>query len=58
MQLGKSQKAGVKGVQTELEPVIASWQPTKLNLEKKFIVNNYSPKLRWLLANSARVSRR
>ena len=42
MQLGKSQKAGVKRVQTELEPVIASWQQTKLNLEKKFIVKNYS----------------
>ena len=38
MQLGKSQKPGVKRVQTELEPVIASWQQTKLNLEKKFIV--------------------
>ena len=58
MQLGKSQKAPVKRVQTELEPVIASWPQTKLNLEMKFIVNNYSPKLRWLLANSARVSRR
>ena len=42
MQLGKSQKAGVKRVQTELESLIASWQQTKLNLEKKFIVKNYS----------------